>query len=159
MPEEILDKKGIIKAVIVAVIIALAGIFVLSLIYHQTYLYFDKKLSDTEQVFEEYIEEREARDILEQFTSARIGKNENIAKGYLTERAMEQLSGGEFFLTDNFVSYEVFSGEKLSDERYRFAVRLYREEVPKEIVEIVILIKIKVPGGDRYHIDSIQIAG
>jgi len=156
MSEEILDKKGIIKAVIIATIVALIGIFVLGWYYHKL----ANKMADTEQTLEEQketIEERAAQDVLKQFMLARISRNEDMAKSLLTEKAEEQVRLGEFSLVYEFSSYDILNIAKLDEDKYRFTVRINHKEIFFDMIEMVVLIKI--PGRDDYFIDSVEIAG
>lgn len=136
-----LDKKGILKVMTFAILIALLGIGILGWQYHQL----EKKRIPK---LEEKIEQVAAEDILERFMATR-------AESLLTERAMEQKKQAKFVSVNDFESYEILKTEKLEEDKYRFIVKLYREEGIGEIVEVIILIKIL----DRYYIDSVQIAG
>ena len=136
-----LDKKGILKVMTFAILIALLGIGILGWQYHQL----EKKRIPK---LEEKIEQVAAEDILERFMATR-------AESLLTERAMEQKKQAKFVSVNDFESYEILKTEKLEEDKYRFIVKLYREEGIGEIVEVIILIKIL----DKYYIDSVQIAG
>ena len=143
-----LDKKGILKVMTFAILIALLGIGILGWQYRQLE---KKRLPELEKKIEEQeekIEQTAAEDILERFMATR-------AESLLTERAMEQKKQAKFVSVDDFKSYEILKTEKLEEDKYRFIVKLYREEGIGEIVEVIILIKIL----DRYYIDSVQIAG
>jgi len=163
MPEEILDKKGVIKAIIIAALVALVGIIILGWQYHKI----EQKIAVTNKEQETIKEEQEAiknmveggiaRDRLRDFMSARIEQNKEVASFYLTERAENQLTLGEFSLIDSFGSYEIVNSEKLSDNQYRFIVKTHHQDIPVELTEIITLIKISEPEG--YYIDSVQIAG
>lgn len=150
-----LDKKGILKVMTFAILIALLGIGILGWQYRQIE---KKRIPELEKKVgeqKEEMEQKEAEDILDKFISARIGKNENQAALYLTEGGMEQKKQAKFVSVNDFESYEILKTEKLEEDKYRFIVKLYREEGIGEIVEVIILIKIL----DRYYIDSVQIAG
>jgi|GEM_PF-1424657 len=157
MAEEILDKKGVIKAIGIATAVALVGIAIVGWAHYQ----FEKKqLPALEQAIEEQkeaMEERAAQDILRLFMLARIGQNEEMAGLYLTEKAMEQARLEDFFLIDDFSSYEILWGEKLAEGKYRFAAVIRYKELPIELTEIITLIKI--PELDEYYIDSVQMGG
>jgi hypothetical protein len=155
MAEEILDKKGIIKAITIATVVALIGIAVLGWLYHQRFSVIEQDLEEQKET----IERGAAQDVLRQFMLARIGQDEHIAKLRLTEKAMEQMRLNEFFLIDNFDSYEILESEKLAEDQYRFTVKIYYEELPIELIEIITLIKIKILELDSYYVDSVQIAG
>lgn len=150
-----LDKKGILKVMTFAILIALLGIGILGWQYRQLE---KKRLPELEEKIEEQKEEMEqktAESVLDKFILARIEKNESQAIHYLTERAMEQKNRGKFVLINDFGSYEILKTEKLGEDEYQFIVKLYREEGIGEIVEVIILIKIL----DKYYIHSVQIAG
>jgi len=158
MPEEILDKKGVIKAIIIAALVALVGIIVLGWQYHQIER---KRLPAIEKALEEQkevIEEKTAQDVLRDFMIARISQNKALVNFHITERAEEQARLEEFVLIANFSSYEIMSSEKLDEDEYRFIVKMYYEDIPVELTEIITLIKIPAPE-NKYFIDSVQIAG
>lgn len=157
MPEEILDKKGIIKAIAIAVTVALAGIFVLGWYYHDIE---KKRLPAIEQAIEEQKEineERAAQETLRQFILFRISREEDIAKLYLTENAVEQAREKEFSLMGNFSSYEIISSEKISENKYSFVVKMRYKDIPTELTEIITVIKVLEL--EEYYIDSVQMAG
>ena len=150
-----LDKKGILKVMIFAILIALLGIGILGWHYRQLE---KKRLPELEEKIEEQrekIEQGIVKDVLDKFISARIRKNESQATFFLTERAMEQKKQGKFVLVNDFESYEILKTEKLGEGKYRSTVKLYREGGISNLVEVIILTKIL----DRYYIDSVGIAG
>ncbi len=148
MAEKEIDKKGIIKALFFAILLAFIGIGVLGWQYRRI---------ESEQLpaLEEKIEQKSVESVLEKFMHARIEQNGNIAAGYLTERAAEDLSQGEFSLLDDMVRYEILNSEKLSDEQYRYAVKIYEKDGLNDFVEIITLTKIS----DQYYVDSVEIGG
>lgn len=150
-----LDKKGILKVMIFAILIALLGIGILGWQYRQIE---KKRIPELEKKVEEQkeeMEQKEAEDILDKFILARIGKNETQAALYLTERAMEQKKQGKFVLVNDFESYEILKAEKMEEGKYRFIVKFYQREGMGNLVEVLILTKIL----DKYYIDSAEIAG
>jgi len=148
MAEQETDKKGIIKALIFALLLAFLGIGILGWQYRKI---------ETEKipVLEEKIEQKTAESALDKFMRARIGKNEQAALNYLTEFAMEQKNSDRFSLLGDFQTYEILNQDKLPDGRYRFAVKIYDSDEMNDRVEIIILVKIL----DRYYIDSIELGG
>src|SRR3989344_5138363 len=129
------DKKGIIKAMAIALAAAILGIVILGWQYNQL----EKRRLPA---LEEKIEQNSAQDILRRFLETR-------ADILLTERAMEQKDKGEFVLEDNIKYYEISKVDKLADETYRFQVKV------GNFTEIITLIKIL----GSYYIDSIETAG
>ena len=148
MEEQSIDKKGIIKAMSLAILIAFLGIGILGWQYRQL---------EKEKIpaLEEKIEKRSVEDVLDNFMRLRIEKNEAGALRYLTEVSMEQKLQKEFSLIDNFESYEVLKTEKLEQNEYRYIIKVYEEGGISDFVEVIILIKIL----DKYYINSVQIAG
>ncbi len=146
--ENQVDKKGIIKALFFALLIAFLGIGILGWQYRQI---------EKEQIpaLEEKIEKNLAEDVLESFMQARIEKDEIAAQRYLTEGGVEQHLSGEFSLIDGLENYEILQSEKLTDNNFRYIIKVYEEGGVSDFVEVITLIKIL----DRYYIDSVQIAG
>ena len=142
------DKKGIIKALIFAILLAFLGIGILGWQYQRI---------EKEQIpaLEEKIEKKEVEDALDDFMRLRVEKNEAGAMRYLTEGAVEAKERKEFLLIDNFDSYEVLGSEKLAEDRYRYVVKVYEDRGLSDLVEVIILIKIS----DQYYVDSVQLAG
>ena len=93
--DDSLDKKGILKAMFFALIVAFLCIGILGWQYHRI---------EKEQIpaLEERLEKRTAEDVLNKFMQLRIDKDEVGASRYLTEGSMEQKAQGEFFLINNF---------------------------------------------------------
>ena len=138
-----LDKKGIIKAMVVAITIAFVGIAILGWQYRRL---------EKERIpaLEQEIEQRDVKDALDSFMQIRIeGKEEQILR-YLTERVVEKAAS-----ISRIDSYEVVSIEKIDEDEYRFAVRIYQEGELTGFIEVIRLIKII----NRYYIDSIELAG
>ena len=148
MSEQPLDKKGILKALILAVLISFLGIGILGWQYRQL---------EKERIpaLEEKIEKRSAEDILDGFMEARIDKDEKAAERYLTEASMEQKIQKEFSLVDSFESYETIKAERLEQDKYRYLVKIYEEGGQRDFIEVIILVKIL----DKYYVSSVQIAG
>ena len=143
-------KNSSLFVLIIAFLVAFLGIAVLSWQYHKIA---EKEIFSLKQS----MEQNSAEDLLEKFMQYRIEKNENQAKVYLTENAVEQKNQGKFLLINNFKSFEILKTEKISGERYRSSVKIQEENESYEIVEIIIITKILTL--DKYYIDSIEIAG
>jgi len=148
MEEQSLDKKGVLKAMFLAILIAFLGIGILGWQYR-------KIEGEKIPAIEEKMEQKSVEFLLDRFMEYRIDKNEKRAEGLLTERAMEQKLQNNFVLIDNFENYEIIKSEKLVDNNYRFIVKIMSEEGTGDFVEVIILTKIL----DKYYIDSVQIAG
>ncbi len=149
-----LDKKGILKAMSLAILIAFLGIGILGWQYHRLE---KKRIPLIEEEInrqKEQMEQKTAENVLDKFMSARIEKNEAQATHCLTEGAMEQKNRGQFTLINKFESYEALKTEKLTENKYRFVIKIYEEEMG-DFVEIIILTKIL----DKYYIDSVEMAG
>lgn len=142
------DKKGIIKAMFFALIIAFLCIGILGWQYRKI---------EKEQIpaLEEKIEKKSTEALLDKFMQLRIEKNETGAMRYLTEGAVEQVNEQSFALVDDFVSYEILQSEKLAQDRYRFVVKTYEQGMTMNFIEVIILLKIL----DQYYIDSVELAG
>jgi len=148
MEEQSLDKKGVLKAMFLAILIAFLGIGILGWQYR-------KIEGEKIPAIEEKMEQKSVESFLDRFMEYRIDKNEKRAGGFLTERAMEQKLQNKFVLIDNFENYEITKSEKLADNNYRFIVKIISEEGTGDFVEVIVLTKIL----DKYYIDSVQIAG
>jgi hypothetical protein len=96
-----------------------------------------------------------AENVLDKFMAQRVQKNELGAMLYLTERAADQKDKGVFVLIDGFENYEVLSSQKIAEGQFRFIVKIYENKGAFDITEIIILLKV----GDRYYIDSVELAG
>lgn len=142
------DKKGILKAMFFALILAFLCIGILGWQYRQI---------EKEQIpaLEEKIEKRSIEDVLDKFMQLRIEENEIGAMRYLTEGAVEQKMQGEFALVDNFTSYQILNSEKINQDKYRYVVKIFEGDGLVDFVEVITLIKIL----DQYYIDSVEIAG
>ncbi len=147
MAEEV-DKKGIVKAMFLAILLAFLGIGILGWQYRNI---------EKEQIpaLEEKIEQKTAEALLEKFMHARIEQNEEMSMGYLTERAMEELNQGRFLLLNSMVSYEILNSEKLSNDQYRYAVKIYDKGGVDDFIEIITLVKIL----GQYYIDAVEMGG
>ena len=135
MTGESFDKKGILKAMAIALAVSLLGIGVLGWQYRRL----EKQ---SLPAIEEKIEQNSAQDILRRFLETR-------ADILLTEKAMEQKNKGEFFLENDVKYYEILKVDKLADGQYQFHVKL------GDFTEVITLIKIL----GSYYIDSIETAG
>jgi len=141
------DKKGVLKAMFLAILIAFLAIGILAWQYQRIE-------KERLPALEEKIEKRSTEDVLDKFMQMRIDKNEKGTLRYLTEGAVQQRDQAEFSLLDDFESYEILQSEKLDEEKYRYVVKIY-EEGMGDFIEVITLIKIL----DNYYIDSVQIAG
>jgi len=139
MATEEIDKKGIIKALVLALLLAFLGIGILGWQYRRI---------ETEKIpaLEEKIEQKTAESALDKFMRFRIGKNEQAALNYLTDK---------FLLLGDFETYEILNQDKLSDDRYRFAVKIYDGGKMNDRVEVITLTKIL----DQYYVDSVELGG
>lgn len=148
MAEKDIDKKGIIKALIFALLLACFLIGILGWQYRRI---------ETEQVpaLEERLDQKSAEAILEKFMHARIQQSEKNVKSYLTERAVEGAATGKFSLLNNMESYEIINSEKLEEDKYRYSVKIYEDDGRSDLVEIIILSKIL----GQYYIDSVEMGG
>lgn len=146
--EKEVDKKGIIKALVLALLLAFLGIGILGWQYRNI---------EKEQIpaLEEKIEQKSAESLLEKFMHARIEQNEPMAMGYLTERAVADLNEGKFSLLNKMVRYEILDSEKLSENQYRYVVKIYERDGSNDFIEIVTLVKIL----GQYYIDSLVLGG
>jgi len=86
---------------------------------------------------------------------ARIQHNEQIARDYLTERAVEEVAGGQFSLLNKMERYEILNSEKLAEGNYRYAVKIYEDGGRNDFVEVITLTKIL----DQYYVDSVELGG
>lgn len=132
---ESFDKKGILKAMTVALAAAILGIGILGWQYRRLE-------QERLPALEEKIEQNSAQDVLRRFLETRA----NIL---LTERAVEQKNKGEFVLEDGVKYYEILEVAKLASETYRFRVKA------GDFTQVITLIKIL----GSYYIDSIETAG
>ena len=138
-----------------AILIAFLGIGILGWQYHQIE---KKRIPALEEKIErqrEEIQQKAAQDVLDKFMAARISKNKARAINYFTEGAMEQKNQKEFVLIDDFTSYEILKSEKLAENRFQFASKIYKKEGTADFVEVIVLTEIL----DKYYVDSVKIAG
>ena len=132
-----------------AFLVAISGIWFLSTQYH-------KINNETNNVsVQEIIEQNSAKDIINEFMTARIDKNQNQAVIFFTENAMEQFVNTEFILISDFTNFEIIKTEKIENEKYRFTIKISEQNNINETIESIIIIKIL----DKYYINSIQIIG
>jgi len=149
-----LDKNGVWRTMVIALLVAMTGLVLLGWQYRQLE---EKRLPALEKEIErqsEEIERRAAQNTLERFMSARLNKRQAQAMLYFTENAAEQERLREFALLDDYDSFRILNSEKLSEEEFRFAVEI-RTKTAGTLVEIITLMKIL----DNYYINSIQLAG
>ena len=148
MAEKEIDKKGIVKVLVFALILAFLVIGVLGWQYRRI---------EKEQVpaLEERLDQKSAEVVLEKFMHARIQQNEKTAVTYLTEAAVEQKNKNEFSLLGDYKTYEILNQDKLPDGRSRFGVKIYNEDKTNDWVEVIILTKVS----DQYYIDSVEMGG
>ncbi len=148
MVEKEIDKKGIIKALVFALFLAFLGIGILGWQYRRIE-------SEKVPALEERLEQKSVEAVLEKFMHARIQQSEKTVMNYLTERAVEEASGGKFSLLNHMERYEILNQDKLPDGQYRYAVKIYEEGGRNDFVEIIILSKIL----GQYYIDSVEMGG
>jgi len=129
------SNKQIIKAMIIAMVMAFIGIGILGWQY---------RCLEKQQLpaIEEKIEQNSAQDVLERFLETR-------ADSLLTEKAMEQKKNNKPFLMEDKGVYEILEIRKLSEGQYQFLVRI------GDYIHLISLVKIS----GRYYIDSVEIAG
>ncbi len=147
--------KDVIKAFVIALLIVVLGEVVLAWQYHRLE---KKRIPLIEEKLEKQQQEMEqgsAQDILDRFILARVEKNEAQANLYLTEQAMEQKLKEQFTLINDFTSYEILKSEKLTDDKFRFIVKIYEKDEIGYTIEAIILTKIL----NQYYIESVEIAG
>lgn len=142
------DKKGIIKALVFALLLTLLAIGILGWQYRQIE-------SEKVPALEERLEQKSVEAVLEKFMHARIRQSDAIAMSYLTERSVEELASGQFLLLNQMEEYEILNSEKLSEGQYRYAIKIYENDGRNDFVEIIILTKIL----DQYYVDSIEMGG
>jgi len=148
MVDKEIDKKGIIRALVFALLFAFLGIGILGWQYRQIE-------SEKVPALEEKLEQKSVETVLEKFMHARIQKSDKLAMSYLTERAVEEKDRGQFSLLNNMERYEILSNEKLASGNYRYAVKIYENEDRNDFVEIIILSKIL----NQYYVDSVELGG
>lgn len=148
MFDQAADKKGIMKAMILALAITFLAIVVLGWQYRRI---------ESQQLpaLEEKLEKKTAESALDKFMYLRLENNESGAMLCLTERAAQEKEQKEFKLIDGFKNYDVLNSEKLDDGRFRFIVKIYENQGLADFTEIILLLKV----GDKYYIDSVQLAG
>ncbi len=148
MKERSVDKKGVVKALILAIVVAFVCIGVLGWQYR-------KIEKEKIPALQEQMEKNSAEDVLDKFLRLRMAQDETQAQRYLTERAVEQKERGQFSLGGEFTTYQILPGVKLADDIYRFTVKMSGQGGMVELVEVITLTKIL----DRYYVDSIEAAG
>ena len=144
-------KNSFIPALTISFIACFVLIAGLSSQYHKMA---DKNQEEIETV-EQTMERIAAKEALNRFMYARLDKQEEQAKIYFTENAMEQYLQNEFMLINKFKSFEILNVEKLQDAKFRFSVDIQESDGVNNIIESIIVIKIS----DRYYINSINLAG
>ena len=145
-------KNSFIPALVVSFIAVFLLIAGLSWQYHQLT---DKTQQEEIETIEQTMERIAAKDVLNKFMDARLDKQEEQAKIYFTENAMEQYLQNEFVLIDGFQSFKILSAEKLEDTKFRFSVNIQESDGVNNIIEVITIIKIS----DQYYIDFIILAG
>ncbi|MFH1841534.1 MAG: hypothetical protein ABH800_02130 [Candidatus Nealsonbacteria bacterium] len=149
------DKKGVLKAIIFAIVIAFLGIGILGWQYRKLEKERLPLIEEEMEKQKEEIELRSAQDFLDNFMSARKEKQEEKINAYLTEGAMEKKFQGIISFAEDFDSYDILKKEKMEDGRYRFTLKIYQQEGIVSSVEIIFLVKIL----DAYYVDSVDLAG
>jgi hypothetical protein len=140
---------------ILALAVSFAAVFLLvwglSWQYHKIAEQNQGKIETIEQI----MEKNSAKEVLNKFMDARIVKQEDQAKIYFTENAMEQYIQNKFVLINDFKSFKISNTERLEDEKFRFVVKIQENNNINEVIEIIAIIKIS----DQYYINSVEIAG
>ena len=147
--------KGAWKAVLIALVILIAGEAALAWQYHRLE---KKRLPQIEQKLaqqQQELEKQNAQNILESFLKARIGREEVRATRYLTEVAMQQRETGKFQLVGDFTDYEIRDTQRADENSFRFQVALLGEGDILQELEIIHVRKIL----EDYYIDSVELAG
>jgi hypothetical protein len=144
-------KKSFIPALSISFIACFLLIAGLSSQYHKLIGQNQEEIETIEQTMERIA----AKETLNRFMYARIGKQEEQAKIYFTENAMEQYLQNEFVLIDGFQGFEILSNEKLKDTKFRYTLNIQENDGINNIIESITVIKIS----DQYYIDLVEIAG
>lgn len=149
------DKKGILRAMVLATVISLLGIGILGWQYRQIEKQRIPKLQEEIERQKAEVEKKSAELVVERFMSARIKGDAAQTKRYLTENAIRQIESKEFELIKT-ERYEVLNASIPEEGKTRFAVKVfYKEGGVGDLVELVTLVKIL----DAYYIDSLEFAG
>jgi hypothetical protein len=144
-------KNSFIPALSISFIACFLLIAGLSSQYHKL---IDDNQGEVETI-KQTMERIAAKEVLNGFMYARLDEQEDQAKIYFTENAMEQYMKNEFVLINGFQSFEILSNEKLEDTKFRFSVNIQESHGINNIIEIITVIKIS----DQYYINSINLAG
>jgi hypothetical protein len=144
-------KKSFIPALSISFIACFLLIAGLSSQYHKLIGQNQEEVETIEQTMERIA----AKEILNRFMYARIGKQEEQAKIYFTENTMEQYLQNEFVLINGFQSFEILSNEKLEDTKFRYTLKIQENNGINNIIESITVIKIS----NQYYIDYVEIAG
>lgn len=144
-------KNSFIPALSISFIACFLLIAGLSSQYHKL---IDDNQGEVETI-KQTMERIAAKEVLNGFMYARLDEQEDQAKIYFTENAMEQYMKNEFVLINGFQSFEILSNEKLEDTKFRFSVNIQESHGINNITEIITVIKIS----DQYYINSINLAG
>ena len=144
-------RNSFIPALTISFIACFLLIAGLSWQYHQLT---DQNQEEIETI-EQTMERIAAKDVLNKFMDARLDKQEEQAKIYFTENAMEQYLQNEFVLIDGFQSFDILNAEKLENTKFRFSVNIQESDGINNIIEIITVIKIS----DQYYVNSINLAG
>lgn len=142
-------KNSYLIITIFAFLVAVSGIWLLSTQYH-------KINNGTNNIsIQEILEQNSAKNIITEFMTARIDKNQEQAVVFFTENAMQQYLNLEFILIDDYTNFEIIKTEKTENEKYRFTIKISEKNNINETIESITVIKIL----DKYYINSIQIIG
>ena len=144
-------KNSFIPALAVSFAVVFLLVWGLSWQYHKIAEQNQEKIETIEQTMEKI----SAKEMLNKFMAARLVRQEDQAKIYFTENAMEQYIQNKFVLINDFKSFEILNTERLEDEKFRFTVKIQENNNISEIIEIITIIKIS----DQYYINSVEIAG
>lgn len=148
MPEHSFFNKKAWMALLLAIILVVAGELVLAWQYRRL---------ETERLprIEQELAQRNAKDILIVFLQARIAENENRARAFLTEVSVLELEENQFELFLPFDTFEIQSVTSLNSGSFLFQTAFFNSRgiiVNLELIEIVEIL-------GEYYINSIQIAG
>ena len=148
MPEHSFFNKKAWMALLLAIILVVAGELVLAWQYRRL---------ETERLprIEQELAQRNAKDILIVFLQVRLAENENRARAFLTEVSVLELEENQFELFFPFHTFEVQSVTSLNGGSFLFQTAFFDARgitVNLELIEIVEIL-------GEYYINSIQIAG
>ncbi|MBU1014910.1 hypothetical protein KKI17_00505 [Patescibacteria group bacterium] len=143
-----------LKALAIATIVLVVGLFVLVWQYNRLAEERLSKLETQIQEQQEAIEEQKAENVLTSFLVFRVAGDEGPLRSFLTERAAQQLAEGKI-LAEGVAGYEILGKQDVGEDTFRFQVNLKLEGPPFTQVEIIFVEKLL----DHYYVDSVELAG